>query len=312
MTPSSIQRALLGAWLVGCFGVLVGCGGAGTTPLVENVARVTAATEEGDFAALVAEAEAAWTQRGERAQVEAAIAAWELAVRVPTPSGVDRNAALYPLYVDLSKAYYWLAHGHLRWEDNSEAIMLETYQIGMERAQTALALNNDQWTNALRYETPIPEAVSVLGPSDVPAMYWYATNLGRWGLLRGIATVLANVPDIKAMMDRVEALDATFFFGAPDRYFGVYYTKLPFGNPDLDQSRMRLERAIERYPGYLETRVLLAEEWARVTQNREIFETQLQAVIDADLDAYPELRPENENALRRAQYLVERIDEYFR
>lgn len=298
--------------LVALSGMAGACGGGTTTPLVENVEQLTQATEEGDFNSLVAEGNAAWELRGEKAKVEEAIAAWERATRVPTPDDVSRRAALFPVYVSLSKGYYWLAHGHLRWEENSSEAMLATYEQGMHYAETALALNNEAWTNALLYGATIPDATATLTADDVPAAYWYATNLGRWGLLRGIATVLANVSDIKAMMDRVEALDSEFFYGAPDRYFGVYYTKLPFGNPDLDQSQRRLRSTIERYPQYLESRVLLAEEWAVVMQDRAVFEEQLNAVVNTDIQQWPELLPENSNAFRRAQYLLENADEFFR
>ncbi len=305
-------RGFVAAALVACT-PLVACSGANsTTPLVENVDRVTAATEEGDFAALVANADAAWERRSEREAVQEAIDSWEQATRVPTPEGVDRNEALYPVYVNLSLAYYWMGHAHVRFDPSPDEALIALYQQGMEYGQTAIALNNEQWTRALLYETPIPEAVSTLTVDDVPAVYWYASNLGRWGIMRGIATVLANVDDLKAMMMRIEELDPTFFYDGPDRYFGVYYTKLPFGNPDLEQSRQRFERAIEMFPEYLESRVLFAEEYGVITQNRELTEEHLRTVVETDISQWPELLPENANAQRRAQLMLDEIDEYFR
>lgn len=286
------------------------CGG--TSPLVSNLAEVTAASEDGDFAATCAQADEAWAQRGDKSQVETAIALWELATRLPTPDGTDRNAALVDVYTNLAKAYYWLSHGHLRWENGATDAMLASYENGFARAQVAMALRNANWTRALERGENVPAAAAQLEEADVPAMYWYATNLGRWGLLRGITTVLANVPDIKAIMDRVEELDPTYFYGAPDRYFGVYYTKLPFGNPDLAQARARLERNIEEYPTYLESRVLLAEDYGFRTQEREVSEPHLRFVAEADISQWPELLPENTNAQRRARLLLQSLEEYFR
>jgi len=310
MTPLRLYARLLVLALVAAFSGA--CGASSSSPLVENVDQATAATGEGDFLALVAEGDAHWENRSDRDAVEAAIAVWEQAITVPTPADMTRREALFPVYVNLSVAYYWHAHAHLRWEPGSEEAMMADYDQGKEYAETALALNNDAWTQALLYETPIPDAVATLTADDVPAMYWYATNLGRWGLMRGITTVLANVSDIKAMMDRVEELNPDFYYGAPNRYFGVYYTKLPFGNPDLDQSRARFEANIEAYPQYLETRVLLAEEWAMTTQDRALAEEHLQFVVEADVTEWPELQPENANAQRRAVQLLEDLDEYFR
>ena len=281
-------------------------------PLIENVGRLTAVrTPDADFDALIAEAEAGWEARGTLEGTEAAIDAWERAILAPTPEDADRSAILAGVFTDLAKAYYWLAHAHVRYEGD-EARMLALYETGVACGGNAIALGNEGWNRAMLYETPIPDAVDVLGVDDVPAVYWYATNLGRWGLLRGIATVLSRVNDIYALMSTVESLDDGYFYNATNRYFGVYYTKLPFGNPDVDQAERRLQACIQAHPEYLETRVLYAYDWGIVTQDRATAEQQLQLVIDADLDAAPELRPENENAQRRARQLLDELDEIFR
>lgn len=282
--------------------------------VVEDIDRLIEVSAEGDFEALVAEGDAQWENRSERSAVEAAIAAWETAVHVPTPSGVDRRAAMVPLFVKLSHGYYWLAHAHERYSDTStsESMML-LYERGMEYGAQAISLGNDEWRRALLYETPVEEAVVHLTPADAPAVYWHATNLGRWGLERGIATVLSRVNDIRSMMERVEMMTPEFYYNAVNRYFGVYYTKLPFGNPDVAQAQRRFEECISLHPEYLETRVLYGYDYVVVTQEREIAEEQLQAVIDADIDALPaELYPENLNAQIRARQLLDEIDEWVR
>lgn len=281
-------------------------------PLVENTERLTRVRSEGDFSALVAEAESHWSMRHERTHAEAAIDAWERAVLAPTPAGVNRQQALAEVFVELSKAYYWLAHGHVRYDADNEATMMRLYETGMACGGNALALGNPEWNRAMLYETPIADAVGVLSPSDTGAIYWYATNLGRWGLIRGIATMLSRIPDIFAMMSTVEAQSPDYFYGATNRYFGVYYTKLPFGNPDVDQAEQRLVACINAYPEYLETRVLYAHDWAIVTQNRAVAEAQLNAVLEAELDPESPVYAENVNAQRRAAEILEELDELFR
>ncbi|MCB9521506.1 MAG: hypothetical protein H6700_11290 [Myxococcales bacterium] len=310
-----MQRSLFHALILGSLMVVaVGCGGGSAgSPVVEDIDALIAATGTGEFAALVAEGDAAWERRGDRAGTEAAIAAWEAAIHAPTGANVNRRLAMTPVFVKLSQGYYWLAHAHLRFDETAtDDDMLATYERGMDYGAQAIALRNDDWRRALLYETPIPEAANLLTVDDVPAVYWHATNLGRWGLVRGIATVLSRVSDIKAMMDRVEALAPEFYYNATNRYFGVYYTKLPFGNPDLDQARRRLEACIAAHPEYLETRVLLADDWAIVAQDRAVAEQQLQFVLDADPTVDPALEPENRNAQRRAALLLGELDENFR
>lgn len=307
---SSFLRKAAPVALVFC----VGCGATTTgSAVVENVDRLIEVSNDMDFALAVAEGDAQWENRHERSATEAAIASWEQAIHAPTP-GQDRQALMQPVFVKLAHAYYWMAHAHERYEPGSSPETMQAfYATGMEYGAQALAMSNDEWRRALLYETPVAEAVVHLTPADVPAAYWHATNLGRWGLERGIATVLSRVNDIKALMDRVEALDPDYYYNAVNRYFGVYYTKLPFGNPDIAQAQRRFLESIEAYPGYLETRLLYGYDYVVVTQEREVAVEQLEAVINADLDALPqEIRPENINAQRRAQQLLDEIDEWVR
>lgn len=313
------SRTLLFSALIAATPIVgAGCSGGGPATLVENVDQRLAATAEGDFEALVSEGLEHWPNRLERDALEASITAWETALTVPTPAGQDRNAAMFPVLVNLSKAYYWRGHAFLKYEveegvEGSSEALLATYERGLEYASLALAANNPAWTRQLQLGTPVVDAIAVLTPEDVPAMYWYATNLGRYGLVRGITTVLARVDDIRTMMEYVEQYDPTYYFGGPDRYFGVYYTKLPFPGGNPPEAERRFLAGIEAYPEYLETRVLYGEDFAQSQQNRAVAEEQLRIVVEADLSALPEeLLPENTNAQRRAQWLLDNLDEYFR
>ena len=273
-----------------------------------------AATEDGDFEALVAEAEQHWANRIDRAQLEAALAAWETATRVESPG--NRRADLYPILCLLSRGYYMLADGHIRFDEGPEATvdasMMESYNMGIEYGRLAMAVNNDEWNRALLYETPIPEAAQVLTRSDLPAAYWYSVNMGKWAVLDGTPTILAHKDDIRAIMERIAEIDREYWYGASDRYFGVFYTRIPIGNPDLDRSHQHFEAAIAMAPDYLSTRVLYAQDYATKRQDRELFVEQLEYVLAADLDTMPEFRPENEIEQRKAQLLLDNVDEYFR
>ena len=279
---------------------------------IENIDERLAATEEGDFAALMAEAEEHWNQREDREHTEAAIAAWERCLQVPTPG--DRREDLYPVLHRLSRAHYYLTDGHVRFEDRPDwtEAMLAGFQRGVEYGHLALSVSNEEFNRALAYETPIPQAVEVTTAEDIPAMYWYSTNMGKWAVLDGIATILAHKDDIAAIMGRVAQLNREFFYGASDRYFGVYWTKIPIGAPDLASSRAHFETAIQINPDYLATRVLFAADYATKVQDRELFEEQLNFVLAADVNALPDVRQEQEVEQRKAQQLLDDIQEYFR
>ena len=43
------------------------------------------------------------------------------------------------MFVELSKAYYWLAHGHVRYDADNDALMMRLYETGMACGGNALA-----------------------------------------------------------------------------------------------------------------------------------------------------------------------------
>lgn len=308
MRPTTLLHVLLLVLLAA-----MGCGTATQhiAPIEDIDARL-AVSAEGDFEALMAEAEDHWNQREDREHAEAAIATWERCLQVPTPG--DRREDLYPVLHRLSRGYYFLTDGHIRFDDRPDwtEAMLEGFQHGVEYGHIALTVSNAEFNRALAYETPIPQAVEVTTLEDLPAMYWYSTNMGKWAVIDGIATILAHKDDIAAIMSRVAELDRQFFFGASDRYFGVYWTKIPIGAPELGRSRSHFETAIEINPDYLATRVLFAADYATKVQDRELFEEQLNYVLNADVNVIPEVRQEQEVEQTKAQLLLDNIDEYFR
>ena len=85
-------------------------------------------------------------------------------------------------------------------------------------------------------------------------LYWYATNLGKWGNAQDITVVLTYKDRIYAIMEQVYKLDTSFFYGAADRYFGAYYAIAPsFAGGDLDRSLQHFDATRKIEPRYLLT-----------------------------------------------------------
>lgn len=293
---------------------VIGCSKPSLDTAVSDIDVRIAVTAEGDFAAAVAEGQAHWEQRQNEADTRAAIDAWERAVTYDTGEG-DRAAALYPIYTNITAAYYWLGHGHLFFLNSRrerEAAQQEAYEKCMEHGRTALAIRNSAWNEAMQAEVHIDEAVKTLELEDVPATYWYATCAGKWATIEGIAALLGYKDQIYAMISRVAELNESFYYRATDRYFGVVYTKLPFMNPDLPRSRGHFDAAITAHPEYLETRVLFVEEHLTKTGEARLAREQLEYVIGADASVDPRVHAENLRAQRHATQLLDKFDEFFR
>ena len=142
-------------------------------------------------------------------------------------------------------------------------------------------------------------------------MYWYATNLGKYALATSIVEVLNQKDRIVAMMELLKSLDKGFFHHAADRYFGAFYTKIPFPSGDLPKSQSHFMASAEGAPYYLATKVLLASMNAAKAGNRALFKQMLDEVVAFDLDSRPDLKPENAAEQRKAKDLLDEIDIYF-
>ena len=180
-------------------------------------------------------AEAAWGQRGDRASLERAIQLWETEVA----ASPDRAAT----WARLSRAYYLLADGHLRTLGPSNEQYLTAFEKGTAAGERSLAVQSPEFKTRVNGDEKVEDAIRVVGRDGIPAMYWYAVNLGKWSRAKGIAALLGNKDRVRGVVSRVLELDESFFYGAPHRFFGAYWALLPIGR-DLDKSRQHFEKSL--------------------------------------------------------------------
>lgn len=311
------RRFLAATIMVSAMG-LSACGGADrSSALTGDQSQLTTATQQGDFDALMAEADAAWQQRLDKAQLEKAIATWEKAAQTETPALTPEQRAekLAEIYETIARAYYFLGDSHIRLEGSEDEVgdkMMTTFEKGVTASEKAIALRDPKFAATVAADrNNWKDAVKTADTKAVPALYWYSTNLGKWALLEGIATILARKDDIKATMDWVISKDATYFHGAPYRYFGAYHTKVPIGGGNPDASKQSFEKSIEIAPNYLATKVLMAESYAVLIGDRDLYEKLLNEVLSAPADADPAIAAENELEKRKAKRMLANADEFF-
>lgn len=247
------------------------------------------------------EAEAAWAKRDDEQSLRAAIAAYEkLAAQGADPA----------VHTRLSRAYYFLADGHLRKQGTTSEAYLETFEKGTAAGERALAASNADFKAKVTSGEGVEKAIAVIGKESIEPAYWYASNLGKWARAKGFATTLGNKDKIKAVMDKVLSLDPEFFHAAPHRYFGAFYAVAPgFAGGDMNKSKEHFEKAISLAPNYAGTRVLMAETYAAKLKDRELFTKLLDEVIALDDNAIPDLVPETKNEKEKAKELKAKTDE---
>ena len=94
------------------------------------------ASAEGDANAMITAGDAAWSARADVAKIRDAITAWNKALAINPKDSATR--------VKLSRAYYLLADGHLRMDDEKDVEMKETFKKGMREAEIGFALLEPQ------------------------------------------------------------------------------------------------------------------------------------------------------------------------
>ncbi len=271
---------------------------------------------EGDFVQTLEAAREHWQNRQDRAELENAISLWSEAVQMDAPglSAEEKTDKKARAYENLSRAYFFLADSHIRLQGDDEAEnkdqMMATFEKGVTAAEQAIKLRDPSFAEKVGAGESWQEHVSEAHEAAIPGLYWYATNLGKWALLEGIATILARKDDIMATMELICEEDEDFFYGACHRYFGVYWTKVPF-NKDPEKAKKHFDRALEIAPDYVATKVLMAENYAVLTGDRELYDRLVTEAMQTPDDADPAIGPENHFQKLEAQRLADTADDRF-
>jgi len=249
-----------------------------------------------------AEGDALWAQRGEQEKLEQAIAKWEEAAAA-APSAA--------LATKLARAHYLLGDGYLALKDDIEGRDAE-YQKGLDWATKALKLSAPDFAAAMAAGAKHGEAIGKVGADAIEAMYWYASNLGKWAAAHGIVAKLKYKEDIKATMERVKFLDEKFFYAAGWRYFGGFEAATAgLAGGSLVRSEENFTKSVELAPQYLGTKVLWADYLCVKKQDRAAFERLLNEVLTADPNVDPAIAPENTLEQAKARKLLAKADDLF-
>ena len=209
----------------------------------------------------------------------------------------------------------------------TDAILLEERDYERSRQQFDRALGlflraKRYGLRALELRHPGLEEGLILDPEgavagttleDVPLLYWTAASWGA-AISRGKdrPDLIADLPAVTAMMERVLALEEGFGDGAIHDVF-IMLRGLPRsmgGSPEEAEEHFR--RALELNGGRLAgtyatfaTSVMLPE------QDRERFERLMEQALAVDADAEPSHRLQNLVAQKRARHMLDHVEDYF-
>jgi hypothetical protein len=259
---------------------------------------------QAQVADLLQQANVAWDGRADMNQAKAAVDALKAATALD-PGNAEA-------WSNLSHAIYFYADCHLRFDDDQPDLYKNTHEEGTKAAERALAALSPEFAEKMAAGTLIEDALDTLDARAVPALYWRSSNMGRWATLESFATLLSYKDEIRAVMEFCLEQNPTYWYQAPDRYFGVFYAKAPsFAGGDMKKAANHFEISMEAHPDYWGTRILMAEEWAIKEDNQELFLELVDYVLEGDPNVIPYIKPENMCEQRKAQRLKDNIGDYF-
>jgi hypothetical protein len=157
-------------------------------------------------------------------------------------------------------------------------------------------------------------ALKGLGSEDVPYLFWTATCWANWiNLNLDSMEAMAELPRVELMMKRVLELDEKFYYGAPHLFMGIWFASRPkIAGGDLKKAQEHFLKALDFGKGkFLMAYIYYANYYARQALDKDLFVSALQKVLKAPDDVAPELVLLNTVAKKKAQGLLNRVEEYF-
>ena len=214
-------------------------------------------------------------------QLQAAMGFYGYSMAFVEPAEPDRAASLYQR-----------ARGHA---------LIALDHAGM----SAAILNGD---SAL-----FEKSLASLGPDAVPALFWTASTWGKWIELQlDDPARLVELPRVEAMMQRVLALDETYYYGGAHLFFGAYYGgRAPMFGGDFARAARHFDRAAEiNHKQLLLVDVYRARYLLRQMGEREAFHSTLTRVIETQSYA-PDFNLANAVAKQEAAALLAQEKDLF-
>jgi len=216
------------------------------------------------------------------------------------------------LHLYAAEGFYGYTFGFVEMQDSNRARNL--YRRCYEHARVALQQSGVTLDPETSTPAELEAAVGKVGKRAVPAMFWTASCLANWvNLNRDSPAGIAELTSAATLMQRVIALDDTFYHGGPHLFFGVYYggrSPLFGGNFRLSEEHFRRAAEIND-DKLLVVDVLQAEYLDRQRLDREAFHTHLTRVIEAPDNLAPDMALMNAVAKQQAAQLLESEEDWF-
>jgi hypothetical protein len=214
--------------------------------------------------------------------------------------------------VQAAMGFYGYALGFVEPDDRDRAAAL--YQRARDHALVALEQAGVTPATLTGDAAGLEQALARLDARAVPAMFWTASAWGKWIELQlDDPARLAELPRVESLMQRVLALDETYYYGGAHLFFGVYYGgRAPMFGGDFVRAGRHFDRAAAlSHDRLLFVEVYRARYLLRQTGDRAAFHATLKRVLDAPARLDPDLNLANAMAKKQAAELLTQEEDLF-
>jgi len=208
--------------------------------------------------------------------------------------------------------FYGYALGFVEDDDRTRAAAL--YRRSLNYAESALAAEGMTPAMLTGDAATFEQALAKLDAGAVPALFWTASAWGKWIELQlNDPARLAELPRVEALMQRVLALDETYYYGGAHVFFGAYYGgRAPMFGGDFARAAKHFDRAA----AISQNRLLLVDVYRAQylywqMGERAAFHAALTQVLAAPAGADPDLNLANAMAKKKAGKLLAQEESLF-
>ena len=236
------------------------------------------------------EAKPLWDNRGDKASLQQAIAAYAKAYE---------TAPSYDLAVRLIYAYYFLADAFEEGGQKSK-----DYYTGYEWGIKALCYDPGFKQRYADEKKGMGDAINGVPREFAGGIFWTATCYGKWGKMRNILKQLGPAKQARKMVEYLYSIDKTYYYGGPARWLGSFFAIAPgmFGG-DMAKSKKMYDESMAAAPNYFATKVLMAEHYYAKLKDRPNYDRLLDEVLAGEPGAIPEMAIEQKVEQEKARKL---------
>ncbi len=214
----------------------------------------------------------------------------------------------------LNAAMLYFSYAFSSHEQDDPEYASKLYLKGLGHGQAALRKNKKLATDWGMPFEEFEKTLPALREKDVPAAVWTAANWAQFISLHLDSTaVLRDIPKVTALLERVAALDGSYFEGLPHVMIGSLYAFRPplfGGSPEKSLANFELAFAISG-DSFLLSKYYYARYYLYRVQEQEEFARVLEKVAEEPALGEDPYRLLNLIARQKSATLLGEIDELF-